>query len=96
MRRRTRSHNIPWFHAAALALESNRVIALRLAKLSAGGSPARAEASRMISEKISAAWGAGVTLMTGGSSAKVIAQYRKRVAANHRRLSATQQCHKRT
>ena len=84
---RMRTYNIPWFHAAALAWESNRVVALRLAKLAAGGSPARAEASRMVSEKLSEAWGAGVTLMTGGSSAKVVAQYRKRVAANSRRLS---------
>jgi len=83
-------HKIPWFQAALLALESNRVIALRLAKLSAGGSPARAEASRMISEKVSAAFCAGVTLASGGSSAKVIAQYRKRVAANHRRLRSNQ------
>ena len=87
MGRRMRPYNIPWLHAAALALESNRVVALRLAKLAAGGSSARAEASRMVSEKISEAWGAAVTLMTGGSSAKVIAQYRKRVAANSRRLS---------
>ena len=72
-----------------MAVESNRVIALRLVKLSAGGSPARAEASRMISEKVNAAWGASVTLMTGGSSAKVIGQYRKRVAANYRRLKST-------
>jgi hypothetical protein len=85
--RRKRSHKFPWLHATALALESNRVIALRLAKLSAGGAAARAEANRMVSEKISAAWGAGVTLMTGGSSAKVIAQYRKRVSANAKRLS---------
>jgi hypothetical protein len=80
-------HNNPWLHAVALAFESNHVIALRLAKLAAGGSPARAEASRMVSEKISEAWGAGLTLMAGGSGAKVIAQYRKRVAANSRRLS---------
>ena len=84
-----KSHNNPWLHAFALAFESNRVVALRLAKLAAGGSPARAEANRMVSEKISEAWGAGVTLMTGGSSAKVIAQYRKRVAANSMRLSRT-------
>lgn len=89
MRRRMKSHKISWLHVAALALESNRVIALRLAKLSAGGSPARAEAGRMVSEKISAAWDAGVTMMTGGSSAKVIAQYRKRVSANSKRLSRT-------
>ena len=86
---RMRSHYIPWLDAAALASESNHVIALRLAKLAEGGSPARAEASRMVSEKISEAWGAAVTLMTGGSTVKVIAQYRKRVAANARRLSRT-------
>ncbi len=87
MRRRMKSHKISWLHVAALALESNRVIALRLAKLSAGGYPARAEAGRMVSEKISAAGDAGVTMMTGGSSAKVIARYRKRVSANSKRLS---------
>jgi hypothetical protein len=78
--------NVPW-QAFRLALESNRVIALRMAKLAAGGKRARGEASRMVTEKIGAAWGAGVTMMTGGSSAKVIRQYRKRVAANKRRLS---------
>lgn len=81
-----KSHKNLWLQAFALALESNRVIALRLATLAAGGAPARAEASRMLSEKISEGWGAGLTLMTGGSSGKVIAQYRKRVAANSRRL----------
>jgi len=83
-----RSHHI-WLDAAALAFESNRVVALRLAKLAQGGPSARAEASKMVSEKISEAWAAGVTLMTGGSSAKVIAQYRRRVAVNSRRLSRT-------
>ena len=82
-----KSWTTPWLHGVALAFESNRVIALRLAKLAAGGTPARAEASRMVSEKISEAWGASVTLLVGGSSTKVIAQYRKRVAANSRRLS---------
>jgi hypothetical protein len=43
----------------------------------------------MVSEKISEAWGAGVMFMTGRSNAKVIAQYRKRVAENSRRLSRT-------
>src|SRR6185437_9124831 len=83
-----RRYKFPLFPAAMLALESNRVVALRLMKLAAGGRRARAEASRMVSEKISEAVGAGVTLMTGGSSAKVIASYRKRVRANARRLSA--------
>jgi hypothetical protein len=89
MHRKMTFHKIPWLQAAALALESNRVIALRLVKLSAGGSPARAEASRMIREKVDAVLEASATLMTGGSSAKVIAQYRKRVAANHKRLNST-------
>jgi len=57
MCRRRRSHKIPWLYAAALALESNRVIALRVTKLSAGRHHARAKASRMVSEKISNAWG---------------------------------------
>jgi hypothetical protein len=78
---------LPWLPTALLAFESHRVVALRLAKLAAGGSPARAEANLMVSEKVSEAWAAGVTLMTGGSNAKVIAQYRKRVTANARRLS---------
>jgi hypothetical protein len=81
-----RSRISPWLHAATLAFEANRVIALRLAKLAAGGLPARNEARMMVSEKISEAWGAGVTLMTGGSANKVIAGYRKRVTANARRL----------
>jgi hypothetical protein len=82
-----RSRKFPWLPAAMLAIESSHVVALRMMKLSAGGPRARAEASRMVSEKISEAMGAGVTLMTGGSHAKVIARYRKRVAANARRLS---------
>ena len=78
-------NNAPW-RAFQLILESNQVIALRLAKLAAGGKRARAEASMMVTEKVGEAWKAGVTLMTGGSSTKVIRQYRKRVAANSRRL----------
>jgi hypothetical protein len=81
-----RSRTNPWLHAAILAFEANRVIALRLAKLAAGRSAARNEARMMVTEKISEAWGAGVTLMTGGSANKVIARYRKRVTANARRL----------
>ena len=77
----------PWISAWMLAAESSRVIALRSMRLAAGGHRARAEATRMVSEKISEAFGAGVTLATGGTPAKVIRQYRKRVAANARRLS---------
>jgi hypothetical protein len=76
----------PSFAAFMLAIESNRVITLRMMKLAAGGAAAQAEARLMVSEKVSEAMVAGVTLMSGGSHAKVIKQYRRRVAANARRL----------
>ena len=76
----------PSFAAFMLAIESNRVIALRMMKLAAGGAAAQAEARLMVSEKVSEAMAAGVTLMSGGSHTKVIRQYRRRVAANARRL----------
>jgi hypothetical protein len=47
-----RRRKFPWFPAAMLALESNRVVALRLMKLATGGRRARAEASRMVGEKV--------------------------------------------
>jgi len=77
----------PWISTWMLAMESNRVIALRMMKLAAGGPAARLEAARMTSEKVSEAFGTAVTLATGGSPAKVIKRYRRRVAANARRLS---------
>jgi hypothetical protein len=80
---------LPWMSAWMLAAETSRVIVLRTMKLAAGGPRARAEATRMVSEKISEGFGAGVTLAMGGSQAKVIRRYRKRVAANARRLSRT-------
>jgi hypothetical protein len=72
-----------------LALESNRVVALRLMKLAAGGPRARAEANRMVGEKVVEAMTACATLMAGGSTGRVTARYRKRVRANARRLSRT-------
>jgi hypothetical protein len=77
----------PSFAALMLAIESNRVIALRMMKLAAGGAAARAEARLMVNEKVSEAMAATVTLMAGGSHATVVKQYRRRVAANARRLS---------
>jgi hypothetical protein len=73
-----------------LALESNRVIALRLAKLMRGGKGAQREAERMVSEKIQAAAKAGASLMAGASSDQIVRQYRKRVVANAKRLSRQQ------
>ena len=78
-----------------LALESNRVIGLRLAKLMRGGKGAQREAERMFSEKISAATKAGASLMAGASSDEIVRQYRKRVAANAKRLGRQQRRRKR-
>jgi hypothetical protein len=76
----------PWLSLYLLGLESSSVMALRALKLAAGGHAARMEAARMTAEKVSEAYGAWVTLATGGSASKVVRQYRKRVGANARRL----------
>jgi hypothetical protein len=73
-----------------LALESNRVIGLRLAKLMRGGKGAQREAKRMVREKIQAAAKARASLMAGASSDEIVRQYRKRVAANAKRLGRQQ------
>lgn len=70
-----------------LGLESNRVIGLRMAKLMRGGKAAQREAQRMVSEKMFAAAKAGTSLMAGASGDKIVAQYRRKVAANAKRLS---------
>jgi hypothetical protein len=77
----------PFRTATLLALESSRVIGLRLNRLAAGGKNAADEAHLMVSEKVHAAAEAAATLMTGGSPSKVVRQYRKRVAASAARLS---------
>ena len=90
---RTKSRrNLNWM---MLALESNRVIGLRLAKLMRGGKGARREAERMVSEKIRAAAKAGASLMAGASSDEIVRQYRKRVKANAKRLGRQQRRRKR-
>nr|WP_249163551.1 hypothetical protein [Bradyrhizobium diazoefficiens] len=69
-----------------LAFEANGVIALRMMKLMRGGRIARREAELMISEKIRAASEASASLMAGASGDEIIRQYRRRVAANAKRL----------
>ena len=69
-----------------LGLEAQRVIGLRLIKLSGGGPAAQAEALRMISEKTAALAEAGMTLARGGSAGSVIRRYRTHVRSNKRRL----------
>jgi hypothetical protein len=76
-----------WYDATMLSLESQRVVGLRLMKLAGGGKNAQAEASRMVTEKFAASMAAAVTLMCGGSGEAVLAQVRKKVRSNSRRLS---------
>ena len=72
--------------AVMLGLEAQRVIGLRLIKLSGGGPAAQAEALRMVSEKTTALAEAGLTLARGGSAGSVIRRYRTHVRSNKRRL----------
>jgi len=79
-----------WLAAAEgtlLGLDTQRVIALRAMKIAAGGSSARSEVSRMMTEKVSAAAEAVAILTRGGSGRRVIRRYRTRVRTNVRRLS---------
>ena len=80
-----------WFALAAdgarLGFETQRVIGLRLLRLGGGGAAAQTEASRMVTEKMTAFTEAAVTIATGGCPRKVIRRYRARVKANARRLS---------
>ena len=73
--------------AVLLGLESQRVMGLRLMKLSRGGRAAEAEVLRMFSEKTTALAEAGTTLARGGSAGTVIRRYRTHVRSNKRRLS---------
>jgi hypothetical protein len=70
-----------------LAAEANGVIALRMMRLMKGGKNARREAELMVREKIDAAAKATASLMAGASGDKIVNEYRKRVAANAKRLS---------
>jgi hypothetical protein len=69
-----------------LAVEANRVIALRMMKLMRGGGRARREAELMVSEKFHAAFEATASLVTGASGDEIVHRYRRHVAANAKRL----------
>jgi hypothetical protein len=89
----------PWlglaFKAFELGMEAQSVIALRMMRLAAGGARGRAEASRMVAEKVGALaeaqTAAAAAIFTGRRekivAGKVLNTYRKRVRANRRRLS---------
>ncbi|TNC11413.1 hypothetical protein FF100_20030 [Methylobacterium terricola] len=70
-----------------LGLEAQTVVALRLAKLSLGGTAAQIEAERMVTEKMEAAAEAAMTLASGGTAERVVRDYRRKVRANAVRLS---------
>ncbi|WP_267922706.1 hypothetical protein [Methylobacterium sp. C25] len=71
-----------------LALEAQKVIELRIVRLSWGGREGRAEMQAMVIEKVHAGMEAATTLMAGGSPERVIARYREHVATNTKRLTA--------
>jgi hypothetical protein len=88
----------PWLRASldawSLALEASTVIALRTAKLAAGTAAGKAEARRMVREKIEAGLALQALALTGGlgrtpnsAAAKTLAHYRRKVRANKRRLA---------
>jgi hypothetical protein len=84
-----------FFDLSRLAFESNMVIGLRMMKLAAGGPKAISEANLMTSEKLQAASSVmidGAFALASGKSMEsigksTVAHYRKKVRANHRRLS---------
>lgn len=77
-----------------LGAEAQGVIALRMMKFAAGGPAAAAEAQLMVAEKVRAASelqaqvAASVLRGRGHTApARAVASYRRKVAANRRRLS---------
>ena len=85
-----------WFEAARFVTDSQRVVALRMMRLAAGGPQATTEARKMVSEKINAFGVAQAAIMSAlvtGSSLEVAAvrayaPYRRAVRANSRRLGS--------
>jgi hypothetical protein len=84
-----------WLEAAIFGAEAQRVIALRMMRLAAGGAVAANEAQRMLLEKViangQAQFAACMSLAAGRrveAAAHAAAKpYRKAVRANHRRLT---------
>jgi hypothetical protein len=76
-----------WYGAAMLSFEAQQVIGLRMMKLAMGGTKAQTEANLMMTEKVTEAIAVAATLMRGGSGHAVVAQVRRRVRSNSRRLS---------
>ncbi len=84
-----------WCDFAALGLEAQSVIAMRLLKIAAGGPAADAECRRMVQEKfiaVAAAQVAALDALAGGKSVDIasrlaLAPIKRSVHANRQRLS---------
>lgn len=77
--------------AWSLGLEASTVVALRTARLAAGGAEAAREAELMVAEKIRAAAELQLALVGAtplGGTQKALRHYRGKVAANRRRLTS--------
>ncbi|HEV2363145.1 MAG TPA: hypothetical protein VGS12_02995 [Caulobacteraceae bacterium] len=88
----------PWvgigLDAWSLGLEASAVMCLRTLKIAQGGADALAEAELMASEKLAAglalqgfALRGGIGATPASACARTLAHYRRKVKANHRRLS---------
>ena len=89
---------LPWLRLATnawwLGVEASSVVLARGAKIAAGGAKGKAEARRMVREKIDAGFQLqkkalkgelGLTAQT--ATAKTLAHYRRKVRSNQRRLA---------
>ena len=93
--RKSRHANLGfWWNFAGAAAQASMVVPLRLMRMAQGGAKGQAEAQRMISEKAAAFFEAQVAMvsavMLGQSSSaprRAFVPYRRRVRANHRRLT---------
>jgi len=88
----------PWLFAGydlwVLGMESAAVMTMRGLKVAAGGAAAEVEMARMVSEKVQAGLDLQALALRGALGAtlpdavsKATRHYRKRVRANHRRLT---------
>jgi hypothetical protein len=73
------------FDMALLALESQRVVGLRIARIA--GRVAQTELARMLTEKPTALAEAAAAVITGGSASAIVRRYRTHVKTNQRRLN---------
>jgi hypothetical protein len=74
-------------NSTMLALETQEVVYLRIAKLASGGPGAFHESHLMITEKVIALGEAAMSTASGRSPDSIVSAYRDKVSANLRRLS---------